>query len=42
MVISTTHDPATPYQDGVNLAHELNARLLTFEGTQHTALLQRH
>jgi hypothetical protein len=24
MVISTTHDPATPYQAGVNLAHELN------------------
>jgi pimeloyl-ACP methyl ester carboxylesterase len=39
MVISTTHDPATPYQAGVNLAHELNGRLLTFEGTQHTAFL---
>jgi pimeloyl-ACP methyl ester carboxylesterase len=39
MVISTTHDPATPYQAGVNLAHELNGRLLTFDGTQHTAFL---
>jgi pimeloyl-ACP methyl ester carboxylesterase len=40
MVISTTQDPATPYQAGVNLAHDLNARLLTYEGTQHTAFLQ--
>ncbi|MGH3669606.1 MAG: alpha/beta hydrolase [Pseudonocardiaceae bacterium] len=40
LVISTTHDPATPYQAGVNLAHDLNGRLLTFEGTQHTAFLQ--
>jgi pimeloyl-ACP methyl ester carboxylesterase len=40
MVISTTQDPATPYQAGVNLAHDLNARLLTFEGTQHTAFMQ--
>ena len=40
LVISTTNDPATPYQAGVNLAHDLNARLLTFQGTQHTAFLQ--
>lgn len=40
MVISTTQDPATPYQAGVNLARDLNGRLLTFEGTQHTAFLQ--
>ncbi|HET9116714.1 MAG TPA: alpha/beta hydrolase, partial [Pseudonocardiaceae bacterium] len=40
LVISTTHDPATPYQAGVNLAHDLGARLLTFEGTQHTAFLE--
>ncbi|MGH3795261.1 MAG: alpha/beta hydrolase [Pseudonocardiaceae bacterium] len=40
VVISTTHDPATPYQSGVNLAQDLNGRLLTFEGTQHTAFLQ--
>jgi pimeloyl-ACP methyl ester carboxylesterase len=40
MVISTTQDPATPYQAGVNLANDLKARLLTYEGTQHTAFLQ--
>jgi hypothetical protein len=40
MVISTTQDPATPYQAGVNLAADLKARLLTYEGTQHTAFLQ--
>jgi pimeloyl-ACP methyl ester carboxylesterase len=40
VVISTTQDPATPYQAGVNLASDLKARLLTFEGTQHTAFLQ--
>lgn len=37
LVISTTEDPATPYQDGVDLAEQLGARLLTFEGAQHTA-----
>jgi pimeloyl-ACP methyl ester carboxylesterase len=40
MVISTTHDPATPYQNGVDLARDLNARLFTFNGNQHTAFLQ--
>ncbi|MGH3888281.1 MAG: alpha/beta hydrolase [Pseudonocardiaceae bacterium] len=40
VVISTTQDPATPYQAGVNLAQDLKARLLTFDGTQHTAFLQ--
>jgi pimeloyl-ACP methyl ester carboxylesterase len=40
LVISTTNDPATPYQAGVNLAKDLNGRLLTFEGTQHTAYLE--
>ncbi|MDQ3761233.1 MAG: alpha/beta hydrolase [Actinomycetota bacterium] len=40
VVISTTQDPATPYQAGVNLARYLDARLLTFEATQHTAFLQ--
>jgi pimeloyl-ACP methyl ester carboxylesterase len=39
LVISTTGDPATPYTDGVHLAEQLNARLLTVEGTQHTAAL---
>lgn len=40
LVVSTTHDPATPYQAGVNLAKALGGRLLTFDGTQHTAFLQ--
>jgi pimeloyl-ACP methyl ester carboxylesterase len=39
LVVSTTGDPATPYQAGVDLAHQLGGRLLTFEGTQHTASL---
>ncbi len=40
LVVSTTGDPATPYQAGVNLAKALNSRLLTYEATQHTAFLQ--
>ncbi|MBW4719372.1 alpha/beta hydrolase [Saccharothrix obliqua] len=40
LVISTTGDPATPYQAGVNLAQALGGGLLTFEGNQHTAYLQ--
>ncbi|MFI6101425.1 alpha/beta hydrolase [Lentzea sp. NPDC051213] len=40
LVISTTGDPATPYDAGVNLAKSLNSRLLTFEGEQHTVFLQ--
>jgi pimeloyl-ACP methyl ester carboxylesterase len=40
LVISTTGDPATPYDAGVKLAAALHGRLLTFEGTQHTAYLQ--
>ena len=39
LVISTTGDPATPYQQGVDLAKDLNAVLLTVEGTSHTAYL---
>ena len=39
LVVSTTNDPATPYQDGVNVAKRLDARLLTFKGDQHTAYL---
>jgi hypothetical protein len=37
-VVSTTHDPATPYQAGVSLARQLGAPLITFDGTQHTAV----
>ncbi len=40
LVVSTTGDPATPYQAGVDLARELGGSLLTYEGTQHTAALQ--
>jgi pimeloyl-ACP methyl ester carboxylesterase len=40
LVVSTTNDPATPYQAGVNLAKALGGGLLTFDGTQHTAFLQ--
>lgn len=39
LVISTTGDPATPYQAGVNLAQDLHGALLTYQGTQHTAFL---
>ncbi|MDT7710638.1 MAG: hypothetical protein QOG20_6245 [Pseudonocardiales bacterium] len=40
LVISTTGDPATPYQAGVDLAKALKGSLLTFQGTQHTVALQ--
>lgn len=36
LVVSTTHDPATPYEDGVELARQLGGALLTYDGTQHT------
>ncbi len=39
LVVSTTIDPATPYEAGVAVADELNGRLLTFDGIQHTASL---
>ena len=38
VVVSTTGDPATPYQAGVDLARQLGAALITFEGTQHTVV----
>jgi pimeloyl-ACP methyl ester carboxylesterase len=40
LVISTTNDPATPYQAGVALAKALKGGLLTYESTQHTVFLQ--
>ncbi|WP_019204170.1 alpha/beta hydrolase [Tsukamurella sp. 1534] len=40
VVVSTTHDPATPYENGVNLAKQLNASLISFEGSQHTVSLE--
>ncbi|NLU82851.1 alpha/beta hydrolase [Rhodococcus sp. HNM0569] len=39
MVVSTTGDPATPYQAGVDLARQLGGTLLTYDGTQHTVVL---
>ncbi|MBF6330314.1 alpha/beta hydrolase [Nocardia transvalensis] len=39
VVISTTADPATPYQAGVDLAKDLGAALITNKGTRHTAFL---
>ena len=40
LVVSTTGDPSTPYQSGVNLAKDLGARLLTYDGTQHTVVFE--
>lgn len=40
LVVSTTHDPATPYQAGVDLAKQLGGRLLTYDGTQHTVVFE--
>ncbi|TDV37545.1 alpha/beta hydrolase [Actinophytocola oryzae] len=40
LVVSTTNDPATPYEAGVALAKGLGGGLLTYEATQHTAFLQ--
>lgn len=40
VVVSTSHDPATPYQAGVDLARELGGSLLTYNGTQHTVVFQ--
>jgi pimeloyl-ACP methyl ester carboxylesterase len=39
LVISTTNDPATPYQAGVDLAQQLGADLITNRGTRHTVFL---
>ena len=40
LVISTTNDPATPYQAGVELARALGGSLLTKVGDEHTAVFQ--
>ncbi|MGV0769121.1 alpha/beta hydrolase [Mycobacterium syngnathidarum] len=40
LIVSTTNDPATPYQAGVDLARQLGGTLVTFEGTQHTVVFQ--
>ncbi|WP_372516638.1 alpha/beta hydrolase [Mycolicibacterium flavescens] len=38
VVVSTTGDPATPYSAGIDLARQMDAPLITFEGTQHTVV----
>lgn len=38
VVVATSDDPATPYQSGVDLARQLQAPLITFEGSQHTVV----
>jgi TAP-like protein len=38
VVVSTTRDPATPYEAGVELARQMAASLITFDGTQHTVV----
>jgi TAP-like protein len=40
LVVSTTNDPATPYQAGVELAAQLGGTLVSFDGTQHTVVFQ--
>lgn len=37
LVLSTTDDPATPYEAGVALAEQLGSSLITVEGNEHTA-----
>ncbi|QIS10826.1 alpha/beta hydrolase [Nocardia arthritidis] len=39
VVVSTTEDPATPYQAGVDLAGQLGASLITYKGSRHTVAL---
>ena len=39
VVISTTGDPATPYQAGVDLAEQLGGSLITVAGSRHGAFL---
>lgn len=38
VVVSTTGDPATPYEAGVALARQMGASLITFDGKQHTVV----
>ena len=44
VVVGTTGDPATPYQQAVNLASKVlsNATLITYKGEGHTAYGQGH
>ena len=38
VVVSVTRDPATPHQAGIDLARQMRASLITFDGTQHTVV----
>ncbi|MBX7431612.1 alpha/beta hydrolase [Mycobacterium sp. Y57] len=38
VVVSTTGDPATPYESGAALARQMDAALISFDGTQHTVV----
>ena len=40
LVVSTTGDPAAPYQTGAEVARQLRGKLLTYEGNRHTVVLQ--
>lgn len=39
LVVSTTEDPATPYEAGVDLAEQLGGVLVSYRGTQHGVVL---
>lgn len=39
LVVSTTGDPATPYRAGVDLAEQLGGALVSYDGAQHTVVL---
>ncbi|WP_281690495.1 alpha/beta hydrolase [Pseudonocardia thermophila] len=41
IVVSSTGDPATPYEDGVALARQMGARLVSVEHDSHTVVLQK-
>lgn len=40
LVVSSLGDPATPYENGKDLAGQLRSRLLTVDNNQHTVVLQ--
>jgi hypothetical protein len=42
LVVSTTGDPATPYEAGVRVARALGGSLLTVDAVQHTAATDGH
>ncbi|MDQ3906186.1 MAG: alpha/beta hydrolase [Actinomycetota bacterium] len=40
LVVSTTGDPAAPYQTGAEVARRLRGKLLSYEGNRHTVVFQ--